>query len=248
MMKDRKIVQRNEQQNGHRVNVNKNGRAKQKIIVAEPFLITALCLAKLVEDEFGYETVVLTNSSEIIHAVRESSPKLLITEFMFMFGEKGGIGMAALLGTLKAEFPKLPSLVLSSAPERIFALRCLEWGAKGYLHKSVSKETLFEGIGAVLAGNSFVSKTVNTLLLQSIGAGSKDNLVAKLSPREAEVLASVSQCLSPAQIAESLSLSVKTVECYLGNIKMKLGFKNAGELRKFAGFFVNSGQNSGQVD
>jgi len=142
-----------------------------------------------------------------------------------------------LIKMMLAERPKLPILVLSMHEESLYALRALKAGAKGYVMKSEAMENVLAAIRTVLEREIYVSpKLGQRLIFKAIqaneaGTGSP---VDKLSDRELEVLQLLGRGFSTREAAEELHLSVKTIETHRANIKQKLGFKESGEMVRFA--------------
>jgi DNA-binding NarL/FixJ family response regulator len=128
-------------------------------------------------------------------------------------------------------------LVLSMHDESVYALRSLRAGARGYVMKQQSIDSICSALEHVLAGGIYVSpKLAETLIFRAImGSESETSLpVDRLSDRELEVLRLFGRSLSTRQIAETLHLSIKTIETHRAHIKEKLGFNHAEEMVKFA--------------
>jgi DNA-binding NarL/FixJ family response regulator len=105
-------------------------------------------------------------------------------------------------------------------------------GANAYVLKDDSFEDLVGAVRAVLRGESYMSRNVPALSSRG-GAGVEDRY-ASLTPREREVLHLVAEGLTSDEIAERLSLSVRTVETHRANIMAKLGIRNQTRLVHFA--------------
>ena len=139
--------------------------------------------------------------------------------------------------SLKSEHPTLLILVYSAFEETIFAERALRAGADGYVMKKAPKEELLEAIREILGGNIYVSRDVamrafkksletrpeNRSALPSIG-------IEKLSDREMHIFFLLGSGLGNSQIANSLNLSVKTIESHRENIKHKLDLSCSRDL------------------
>jgi len=131
--------------------------------------------------------------------------------------------------------PVLKTLVISGYDENVYAQRCLEAGARGYISKQEATEKLTEGIRAVLDGHLYFSeKTANRILKHRVvhpaTGGTRGSPCEVLSDRELEVFQLLGDGLATRQIADKLKLSPKTVERYRENIKDKLNLANAAEL------------------
>lgn len=138
------------------------------------------------------------------------------------------------LKQLRAEFPKLPVLMLSTYPDRQYAVRSLKLGAAGYLNKSADSEQMIEAIRRVAGGRLFVTPSVAELLAGAVGGHAEQPLHEKLSHREYQVFRLLSQGASVGEIATQLSLSSNTVSTYRARILEKTGVRNDVELALFA--------------
>jgi two-component system, NarL family, invasion response regulator UvrY len=140
------------------------------------------------------------------------------------------------LKQLRSEFPKLPVLMLSTYPDRQYAVRSLKLGAAGYLNKSADSEQMIEAIRRVARGRLFVTPHVAELLAGAMGAGAhaEQPLHERLSHREYQVFRLLSQGASVGEIATQLSLSPNTVSTYRARILEKTGVRNDVELALYA--------------
>lgn len=167
-----------------------------------------------------------------LEAMRQLNPDLAVIDIS-MPGTNG----VELIKLMLAERPNLQILMLSMHDESIYALRALRAGAKGYVMKGEALECLLAGLRKVGDGEIYVSPKLGDRLIfkaiQSSAAGVASP-VDKLSDRELEVLRLLGKGFGTRKIAEELSLSVKTVETHRAHIKDKLGFKEAGEMVRFA--------------
>jgi DNA-binding NarL/FixJ family response regulator len=142
-----------------------------------------------------------------------------------------------LIKNLRAEHESLAILVLSMHDESLYAVRALKAGAFGYLSKRESAETFLAALRKVLAGEIHVSPEFgNQLLSKAIrgGGAAMSNPIDALSDRELEVLHLIGEGKSTNRIAETLGLSIKTIESHRLKMKDKLGFETASELIRFA--------------
>jgi DNA-binding NarL/FixJ family response regulator len=140
------------------------------------------------------------------------------------------------LKQLKGEFPRLPVLVLSTYPDRQYAVRSLKLGAAGYLNKSADSEQLTDAIRHVARGKLFITPSVAEQLASAVGAGGADDkpLHERLSQREFQVFQLLSRGASVGEIAEQLVLSSNTVSTYRARILEKTGVRNDVELALYA--------------
>jgi DNA-binding NarL/FixJ family response regulator len=138
------------------------------------------------------------------------------------------------LKQLKDEFPKLPVLMLSTYPDRQYALRSLKLGAAGYLNKSADSEQVIAAIRKVSQGGRFITPAIAEQLAASLGNAGSHTPHEALSRREHQVFVLLASGRSVGEIAEQLSLSSNTVSTYRARILEKTGVRNDVELALYA--------------
>jgi two-component system invasion response regulator UvrY len=137
-----------------------------------------------------------------------------------------------LLTTMRTERPAMPILVVSAHPEDQYAVRVLRAGASGYVTKEAAPDVLIHAIKRVAAGGRYISETVaEHLARETHDAGTR---LHTLSDREYQVLTLIGQGKTVTEIAERLSLSVKTVSTYRTRLLEKLSLRNTAELIRYA--------------
>ena len=134
------------------------------------------------------------------------------------------------LKLIKKEFPRLPVLILSMYPEEQYAIRALKAGAAGYLTKQSAPELLVTAIRQVASGKKYVSPSLAEELANAIGDDSERPPHEKLSDREYQTLCMIASGKTPAEIAEALNVSVKTVSVYRARLLEKMNLRNNAEL------------------
>jgi DNA-binding NarL/FixJ family response regulator len=129
------------------------------------------------------------------------------------------------------------ALVLSMHDEAFFAERALRAGACGYVMKHETTEKVIDAIHRVLRGELYVSDVLATQFARKfVGGGSAPSLlgVGRLSDRELEIFRMLGEGIETRRVAETLHLSIKTVQAHCANIKDKLGLENATTLLREA--------------
>lgn len=145
-----------------------------------------------------------------------------------------------LVRTITANHPGIRVIILSMHTEQEYIFNSLRSGAKGYLHKSISREELIEAIEQVFQGNEYFSKEVSGIILKSYLKQIKNPERAdeyedkKLTARELEILRMVAQGYSNQLIADKLFISVRTVESHKNHIMQKLELTTTVDLVKYA--------------
>jgi two-component system, NarL family, invasion response regulator UvrY len=139
-----------------------------------------------------------------------------------------------LLKELKAEWPRLPVLVLSGHKEEQFAVRVLKAGAGGYMTKESAPEELAKAVRKVLAGGRYVSPGLAEKLALGVTKDLTRTPHETLSDREYDVMSRIGSGRTVTEIAEDLSLSAKTISTYRARVLEKLGVKNSAEIVQYA--------------
>lgn len=135
--------------------------------------------------------------------------------------------------SLRANFPKLRLLIFSSCDEITHFAQVFRAGAHGFVSKAANGEELLRAIRRVLDDDVYLSKEAIGHLMAGFpeaAAAPKTGPGALLSERELQVFAFIGEGLRPTEIAQRISLSVKTVESYLTRIREKLQLRDARAL------------------
>ena len=145
-----------------------------------------------------------------------------------------GRGGLDVLKDAKRLRPDVPVVVLSMHPEDQYAVRVLKAGASAYLTKETASEKLVQAIRKALTGGTYVSASLAESLAPRL-ATVRDGLPHEnLSDREFQVLCLIASGKTVTEIAEGLSLSVKTVSTYRTRIQEKTGMRTNAELTRYA--------------
>ena len=167
---------------------------------------------------------------------RELRPLMKSTECQILLCDiempgKNGIEITE---QVKSDYPKTAVIVLSIYPEDQYAIRALRAGASGYLNKDSAPEKLLEAVLQVAAGKKYISPEVSQSILEMF-SGRTDKLTHQsLSDREFQVMRLIASGKKLSEIAESLSLSPKTVSVYRSRILEKLHLANKVEIAHYA--------------
>jgi DNA-binding NarL/FixJ family response regulator len=171
-----------------------------------------------------------SNAAEALTVIRQLKPDLAIVDLSLP-----GANGIELIKNIRAEFPKLPILVLSMHDESLYALRALRAGAHGYVMKQEALEKVIGAIRGVFAGRPYLSPDMSAKLITSFASGKgESSLTDKLSDRELEILELIGKGRDVREIAKLLHLSPKTVETHRAHIKEKLNLANARQVARYA--------------
>ena len=160
--------------------------------------------------------------------VRELQPDAVVVDLSLGAGGDG----FNIVRDVHAHFPDMRILVLSMHDETVYAERLLAQGASGYIMKQAAGEQLVEALRAVLRGERFASDSLRRHIADR-GADDADQ-GERLSVRELQVISLIGQGLGTREIAERLSVSVKTVETHRLAIKRKLSLDTNAQLVQYA--------------
>lgn len=138
------------------------------------------------------------------------------------------------LQSLRRDWPGLPVLMLSTYPEKQYAVRCIQLGASGYLNKSTDPDDLIAALRRVVAGGMHVSPATAEALASLVGHGRTKTGIDKLSHREYQVYLLLTQGHTVSEIGAQLNLAPNTVSTYRARILEKTGTKNDVELALYA--------------
>lgn len=145
--------------------------------------------------------------------------------------DKNGIDV---LKQLKQEQPDIKVIVLSMYPEDQYGVRSLKAGASGYLNKQSAPDQLIGAIQQVISGKKYIGEIMAEQLLNSMIGNSEELMHQTLSNREYQTLCLIASGKTLTEIAESMTLSPKTVSVYRARMLEKMGFKNNAEAIHYA--------------
>jgi len=139
-----------------------------------------------------------------------------------------------ILDDVKRLRPRTPVLLLTMHPEQQYARRALKAGAAGYLTKDSVPDELKTAIKKIVAGGRYVSMTLAEKLAVDLRQGADLPAHELLSDREFQVLRMLASGKTVKEMAQELSLSVKTVSTYRSRILEKTGMKTNADLIRYA--------------
>ena len=140
---------------------------------------------------------------------------------------------------LNKDYPAVKVLALSMHNEESFVTEILKYGAQGYILKNTGKKELINAIETVFEGQSYFSEEVTETIMKSLvhqKSGNKKSsiLSPKISRREKEVLELIVKEHTTQEIADTLFISLKTVESHRRSLLTKMGVRNTAGLVRVA--------------
>ena len=203
----------------------------------------------LIEDNDDFRFYLKDNLRDIFFIVEASNgkegwqkalsqhPDIIVSDISMP--EMNGIEATAIISK---KYPTTKALVLSMHDNEDYILKSIEAGAAGYLLKDTSKEEFIKAINAVAKGEKYFSTSISNILatgylhrIKKEGVrSSEEDSEGGLTRREKGILKLIVQGKGNREIADSLSISVRTIEVHRSNMMKKLKVKNAVELVKYA--------------
>lgn len=202
-----------------------------RILIADDHDILRAGLKHILQDSGDIVVAGEAADGHAVLAMVRSGPWDALVLDLSMPGKSG----VELIKQIKAEYPRLPVLVLSMHREDIYAVRALKAGASGYLCKDNAETLLVPAIRKVAAGGLFINQAVAEKLAMEMLSGAGNGLPhTRLTDREYQVFLLLVRGTGVSEIGQRLSLSVKTVSTHKARILEKMGLANAAELIHYA--------------
>jgi DNA-binding NarL/FixJ family response regulator len=206
---------------------------KIRIMIADDHEIVRNGLRSLIEKELDMEVIAEAgNGRDAVRIALELAPDVVIMDIAMP--DLNGIEAAR---QIIAALPRIKVIALSMHADKRYVMEMLKAGASGYILKDSAFEELACAIRTTLKNRTYLSPSITEIVIGDyvqLALASNDTAFSLLSSREREVLQLLAEGKSTAQIAESLGISVKTVETYRQHIIEKLDIRSVAELTKYA--------------
>lgn len=201
-----------------------------RIAIVDDHAMVRAGLRQFFADEIDFQVVAeASNGREALDIVRAGGVDVILLDIS-MPGQSGVDALAA----IKAREPDLPVLILSGFAEAHYATTLLRQGASGYLNKDCDPEEIVKAIRTVARGRKYISAAVAERLADGLG-GDPDKLPhEQLSERELQVFLRLARGETIGHMAESMSLSVKTVSTYRTRVMEKMALGSNSDLTYYA--------------
>lgn len=211
----------------------------RSVVIVDDHPVLRRGLAALIESEPDLSVCgEAASGKEALELISVKRPHVVIVDLTLEDGD--GLDV---IKAIKARHPEIPALVLSMHDEIVYAERSLKAGAKGYVSKQQLDDTVLHAVRSVLAGETYMSDALRARLAMKFIGGqtlATDSPLDALSDRELQVFESIGRGVTTRQIAESLSLSIKTVESHIEHIKHKLNLESAAALAQRAAQWIET--------
>jgi two-component system invasion response regulator UvrY len=176
-------------------------------------------------------TVIAESGSgeEAIELAKKLRPNIVIMDINLP-----GINGIEATQQIRKYSPGSKILGVSLHTQPTYARKMIQKGAMGYVTKNSSREEMFKAIIEIQGGKKYICDEIKNILSEQIISGEdQQSGLNSLSQREIEIISYIKKGNSSKEIADSLSISVKTVEVHRYNVLKKLNLKNAASLVNF---------------
>ena len=170
-----------------------------------------------------------SSGREAIDLVRNVELDVLVMD-LSMPGQSGVDALAM----IRAKAPDMGILILSGYPEAHYAVNLIRQGASGYLNKECEPQEILDAIRTIALGKRYISASVAELLAQQLNLPKNQAAHELLSEREFQVFLKLAKGETSGDIANNLSLSVKTVSTYRTRLMEKMGLNSNSDLTYYA--------------
>ncbi|MCJ7467748.1 MAG: response regulator transcription factor [Maribacter sp.] len=164
------------------------------------------------------------NAAFCLAELRVNQPDIILMDISLP--DKSGIELCK---EVKATYPSIYVIGLSTFNQQSFIKKMLESGASGYILKNATKKEILEALQTVMKGGIYLNYEVSNQLKSRTSVP-----FAVLTKREKEILKLISDGLTNVEIAEMLFLGTATVDTHRKNLLLKMGAKNSAMMVKLA--------------
>lgn len=209
-----------------------NGTGNAKLLLVDDHELFRKGLASLIGRADGMEVVGEAGTGqEALELTAALEPDVILLD----------LGLPGLTGTevarrIRADHPRIRIIVVSMHSDEEHVARCLQIGVSGYLVKSSSADEIDIAVRAALRGDTYLTPGVSKRVVEQYleNSPTAEDPLSVLTPRQREVLQLLAEGHSTRQVAETLILSVKTVESHRANIMERLEVSDLAALVRFA--------------
>lgn len=200
-----------------------------KVLVVDDHDLVRMGISRMLKDLEGIEVVGEAKSGEgALGFVRQVEVDLILMDVRMP--SMGGLEATR---KLLSRFPQIKIVVVSTLDDGLFPIRLLQAGVSGYVSKKDDLEAMVQAIHTVMNGRTYMSNSIATTVAMRTISG-KSSPFETLSERELQIAFMIVNGKRVADIAETLSVSPKTVNTYRYRIFEKLGLQSDVELTLLA--------------
>jgi DNA-binding NarL/FixJ family response regulator len=198
-----------------------------KVYIVDDHSVVVEGVYALLQNEKDIEVTGFANNGQncLTHFTNHTADIILMD---ISLPDMSGIDLCKVI---KKNYPGIMVLALSTFNQGSYIKKMMESGASGYLLKNTGKEEIIEAIKTVASGNIYLSFETGKELQASVEENESTPLLTK---REKEILAHIANGLTNLQIAETLFLSIDTINSHRKSLHSKLNVKNTAMLIRYA--------------
>jgi two-component system, NarL family, response regulator NreC len=208
-----------------------------RILLTDDHTILRQGIRVLFENQPDLEVIgEATNGREAVEFVRELQPDVVLMDISMP--EMNGLEATRLI---KKEFPQIKVVILTMHETEEYLVQILQAGATGYVLKQAADRDLIEAVRIASTGNTYLYPRIANMLVtdylkrvETNALDEHDTAYETLTAREREILKLIAEGHTNKEIAEILTLSVKTVENHRYSLMNKLNAHDRGALVKYA--------------
>ncbi len=201
-----------------------------RILIADDHGVVRQGLRQIISERMNMTVAAeAASGQEALDLVRENEFDVAIIDIAMP-----GRGGLDILRDLRAERPDMKVIVLSMYSEEQYAVRSLRDGAAAYLTKTSAPDELVLAIETVAAGRRYITSSIADRLAGYVEDSTTRPAHELLSDREMQVLVLIGSGRTVSDIAEELTLSVKTVSTYRSRVLEKMALTSNADLIRYA--------------
>ena len=201
-----------------------------RVLIADDHAVVRAGFKKFLEADSSITAIgEASTGSDTLDQLRKQNWNLVLLDIHMP--DRSGLDI---LRHIQTGHPNVKVLVMSGLPEQQYAVNVLRAGASGYLSKDSAPEELMKAVRTVLAGRRYVSAALAEILVADLDGDPDKPMHARLSTREFQIFCKLAAGRGVSDIANELSLSVKTVSTYRTRILEKLGLTSNVDIARFA--------------
>ena len=194
-----------------------------RFVIADDHPLFRGALRQTLEGLFDGVVIAEAGSLEAVSKILDEGEEIdLVLLDLNMPGVRGYSGLMY----LRAQFPTVPVVVVSANEDPGTIRRCMEFGAAGFVPKSLGTETIREALATVMAGDLWTPADVDLSAMPADETGKLVQRLSTLTPQQVRVLMMLSEGLLNKQIAYELGVSEATVKAHVSAILQKLGVES----------------------
>ena len=203
-----------------------NKLSKFTFITADDHSVVTKSLSFIMKELFSNATIYeLNNLTDVVEKLNTTPVNLLMLDVTFPDGNS-----LAVIPKIKKIQPNLKILIFSGHDEDIYAMRYLQAGADGYLHKLSTEDEIKMAINEVMTFGRYFSRNIQEKLSNNYIFKKPQNPLEQLSNRELEIATLMVEGYGNIEICAALDLQKSTVSTYKNRIFEKLQIEHISEL------------------